>query len=399
MKLAGRQAVERTAPTIHIGHRSYRDPKTGRTKTAKTWYAEWCVDGRRYYEALGTTNKAAVKAAHIIIQRIDSGQHSRPSSRVTIAELVPAYLDMLRNRGRAPKTLEKYEAVLNALRDWFTTAGRQRAASFTDRDFWGFKKIIVEGELAGKTCYDRLIIVKQLFKWAAGSKLIAANPLTGIRMDKPNSKVQPCFSPEQVATMLDKADAHEGAIYAVLAYTGMRFGEARDLRWADVQLDQGVCGFLVVQRGGSTDATKSRRVRRIPINPALREVLCGLPRSFECVFSARPSKKYPDGGGPIDERRLLRSLKRLCRRCKFVNPEQYKLHTFRHAFASMCARNNISYKYALEWMGHRNSDILDLYYTMFDDTAEAAIKTIEYTSNKPAAATAAVQNQADPATV
>lgn len=86
------------------------------------------------------------------------------------------------------------------------------------------------------------------------------------------------------------------------------------------------------------------------------------------------------------------------RRCKFVNPEQYKLHTFRHAFASMCARNNISYKYALEWMGHRNSDILDLYYTMFGDTAEVAIKTIEYPSNKPDAASAAVQNQADPAT-
>ena len=44
----------------------------------------------------------------------------------------------------------------------------------------------------------------------------------------------------------------------------------------------------------------------------------------------------------------------------------------------MCARNNISYKYALEWMGHRSSDILDLYYTMFDDTAEAAMRTIQY---------------------
>ena len=45
---------------------------------------------------------------------------------------------------------------------------------------------------------------------------------------------------------------------------------------------------------------------------------------------------HPDGGGPVDERRLLRSLKRLCRRCKFTKPDQYKLHTFRHAFASMC---------------------------------------------------------------
>jgi integrase len=68
----------------------------------------------------------------------------------------------------------------------------------------------------------------------------------------------------------------------------------------------------------------------------------------------------------------------LCKKCKFDNPKQYKLHTFRHAFASMCARNNVSHKYALEWMGHSSSEILDLYYTMFDDVAEAAMKTIVY---------------------
>ena len=44
----------------------------------------------------------------------------------------------------------------------------------------------------------------------------------------------------------------------------------------------------------------------------------------------------------------------------------------------MCARNHISYKYALEWMGRANSDILDLYYRMFDETAEIAMKTIAY---------------------
>ena len=67
-------------------------------------------------------------------------------------------------------------------------------------------------------------------------------------------------------------------------------------------------------------------------------------------------------------------------------------------FCPAKSRNNISYKYVLEWMGHRNSEILHLYYTMFDDTAEAAIKTIEYTSNKRDSDSLTVRNQADPAT-
>jgi len=219
-----------------------------------------------------------------------------------------------------------------------------------------------------------------MFKWAAGPavRLISVNLLAGVHLEEPVPTQQPCFTPEQVGILLDGADDHQRPMFAVMAFAGIRFGEVRDLLWTDVLLDRGQHGFLVIQRGGSTGKTKGKRVRHIPIHPRLREILDGLPRKFDRVFTALPSAKHPAGGAPVNERRLLMSLKRLCRRCRFANPKQYKLHTFRHAFASMCARNNVSYKYALEWMGHQSSDILDLYYTMFDATAEAAIKTIDY---------------------
>jgi integrase len=283
-----------------------------------------------------------------------------------------------RARGRAPKTIEKYTLVLNALVEWVASEAKlNSAASFTDRHFWGFNQHMATAGLTKKTCYDRLVVVKQLFKWAT-PRLIPQNPLAGISMDKPGWRRQPCFTPEQVATLLEQADPHEGAIFAMMAYTGMRFGEVRDLRWTDVLLDQGTHGFIAVERGGSSGTTKSKRVRRIPINVKLRAILNKLGRRSERVFNARPSEKYPKGDGPIDERRLLMSLKRLCKRCGFEGWKTYKLHTFRHAFASVCARNNISHKYALEWMGHTSSAILDLYYTMYDETAEAGIRTIDY---------------------
>jgi integrase len=74
----------------------------------------------------------------------------------------------------------------------------------------------------------------------------------------------------------------------------------------------------------------------------------------------------------------LARLKQLCARCGFANPRQYKLHTFRHVFASMCARTNVSHRYALSWMGHSSSDILDLYYRQFDDVADTAMMTVSY---------------------
>jgi integrase len=390
MKLAGRHAVEGTEPTIYIGHRPYRDQRTGKARVSKTWYAEYCLEAKRHYEALGTSNKAAaVKQAHAIIHRIDRGSPSKPNRRVDIATLRRDYMQMLCDRERAPKTIEKYKYVLGEFEKWAKENDHRYASSLDVRSFWAFNRAMIASNLSEKTRYDRLIIIKQLMKWAHRARRIGANPFDGISIQKPEATEQPCFTPQQVVTLLDKADPRERIIFATMAYAGLRFGECRELRWSTVLCDRGRHGFIAVRRGGSSGKTKSKRVRHIPIHSELRELFDASTQMFDRVFTARPSDKHPDGGGPIDERRLLRSLKRLCRRCEFVNPDQYKLHTFRHAFASMCARNNISYKYALEWMGHKSSDILDLYYTMYDETAEAAMATIDYAGHRPNANTPA----------
>jgi integrase len=101
--------------------------------------------------------------------------------------------------------------------------------------------------------------------------------------------------------------------------------------------------------------------------------LRALPRHGDRLFHDSASHD-----GCILGRKLLYELKALCAACRLPSPEKYKVHTFRHTFASMCARTNVAYKYALTWMGHRRSDILDLYYQMFDPTAEDAIRTIQY---------------------
>ncbi len=64
----------------------------GDTCVTKTWYAEYCLEARRHYEPLGTTNKAAaVKQAHAIVQRIESGLPGKPNRRVDISTLRREY--------------------------------------------------------------------------------------------------------------------------------------------------------------------------------------------------------------------------------------------------------------------------------------------------------------------
>jgi len=198
-----------------------------------------------------------------------------------------------------------------------------------------------------------------------------------VRVRKPPPTEQPCFTTEQITILLANADEVLRPRFATLAYTGMRFGELLDLRWADVHLDGPNGGFIHIKRGGA-QLTKGRKARKVPIHKELRPLLESLPRNGKLVFPAGKSKKHPNGDGPMNERRLLRSLKRLCTRCELDNPEQYTLHTFRHAFASKMARNNISHRYALSFMGQSSSKFLDIYYTMYDADARVAIDTIEF---------------------
>ncbi|MHC4632432.1 MAG: hypothetical protein ACYS9C_14350 [Planctomycetota bacterium] len=47
-----------------------------------------------------------------------------------------------------------------------------------------------------------------------------------------------------------------------------------------------------------------------------------------------------------------------------------------------CAQQALSYKYVLEWMGHSSSAILDMYFTMNDRYAQAAMNSLSFNSGK-----------------
>jgi integrase len=221
------------------------------------------------------------------------------------------------------------------------------------------------------------------------AKLLPANPVSGATMRKPAPNEQPVFSPEQVSKMLALANDHLRPIIATMAYAGLRFGECRDLTWDHVLLPPDGPGHLVIRKGGSADTTKTGDVRRIPIHSDLRKMLEAMRRVDERVFHAPVSKRNADGTKMLNESTTVKSLKKLCRQCKFPGADKFKLHSLRH---TMMARSKVPIQYAQALMGHRNSQILAIYYHVYDDTAVEAIQAIQYpklsTDKKPNASAA-----------
>jgi hypothetical protein len=75
MQLKDREPVIGTMPTIYIGHRFNKDPKTGNIRISAKWHAEYSHLGKKFHEPLKTPNKnKAISAAHVIAQRIERGE-------------------------------------------------------------------------------------------------------------------------------------------------------------------------------------------------------------------------------------------------------------------------------------------------------------------------------------
>ncbi|HEY1683544.1 MAG TPA: site-specific integrase [Tepidisphaeraceae bacterium] len=378
MKLVGRKNIAVGELNIQFGHRVYRDKATGAEITSQTFYAECGFNGQRYNVPLSTTNEAlAIHRIHELGERILAGEHATPA-KVTITDVARRYLAYQTSMSRAKTTITKYEYVLATFVAWANTHFNKQIGKFTEGDFWNWHRSVTAA-YGKKTAYDRAITIKQMFKWAVNkAKIIPSNPVSGATLSKPAPNEQPVFSPEQVTKLIDAADPHLKPIVTIMAHAGLRFGEVRDLLWSMVQLPADGGGHLVIRLGGSGDTTKTGRVRRIPLHPILRATLETMPHSDDRVFHAPASKRNPDSTTPLNESTTVKALKRLCKECKLPNAEKFKLHSLRHTFASMLARNKTPIQYAQALMGHQNSAILALYYHVYDDTAVEAINGIEY---------------------
>ena len=109
-----------------------------------------------------------------------------------------------------------------------------------------------------------------------------------------------------------------------LAYSGMRVGEAREVRFEDVNLEVG--SVLIT---GDELGTKNHQERVIPLFPNLRNLLV---RLIEARDSTDMSARIFEIASPRGAMKLA---------CKRAGLKQFSVHSLRHFFASNAIENGI----------------------------------------------------------
>ncbi len=232
---------------------------------------------------------------------------------------------------------------------------------------------------------------------AVERNLIVANPASRVRLPKPHKTPNLYLSHEQVAELADEIDPRSKTLVGLLAYTGLRFGEASALRVGSLHLDKRrltVVRSITSVKGRLIEGpTKSheRRDLYFPsfLTEALRRQIAGRSKE-QFVFTAprggnirlddwRPRTFYP----AID--RINASRQKAADEAG-ENPDLFPditPHDLRHTAASLAVSAGANVKALQRMLGHASASMtLDRYADLFEDDLVKVADALEESAAK-----------------
>jgi integrase len=241
----------------------------------------------------------------------------RPAAEVTPRD-VENLLDALAASGASPRTINKRRALLGAV----FTYGVKRAGLPANPVRATDKRR--EPQQAALDTYS-----------VAEVERLAAALAEGSHRDRPAASE---------ATRAE--DAQDAELVRVAAYTGLRQGELRALRWRD--FGEGVITVARALSAGVESGTKGGRVRHVPLVPQAAEALERLHSRGD--FTARDELVFCNWRGrALDPSALVARFKR-ARDAAGLRPLRF--HDLRHTYGSLLATGGVPVTEIQAAMGH-----------------------------------------------
>lgn len=316
---------------------------------------------------------------------LDRGDWLNPESRrLTIAEIADRWLESTVNL--TPKTRDNYESLLrvHVLPEFGTwrASDVDRASVRT----W-LSKLQSRGLSASRTRHCRTVMSRILVT-AMEVGAIKSNPASGIKVLGGSSRETLFLNAEQVSRLAHHADLEQpgaGILVLVLAYGGLRWGEAVGLR------------------RGRCDLIRSRLLVKETVSEVNGKIYYGstkthedrvvvLPRLISERLAVHLAARVPDEpdalvfankvGNPLRNSNFRhRVWQPACRAAGM--PKGLRIHDMRHTTASLAVSAGANLKAVQRLLGHASATMtLDRYSHLFTDDLEALADRLQNTLSK-----------------
>lgn len=264
--------------------------KTGRTETY--WfivenYTEGSIKKRRYLKNLGRSpydNPArTLKWANLELARFTDNPIKTGTKSITFREAVELTRESLRNKiGIEIKknTFDLFEYGISFCLEYL---GEKRINEIGYQDIEGLKLWLARKEvsrnnkklLQNRTINLILLSLSKVFKFCVRANLLVHVPLIDTCKEKVKCQIDR-MTKEEIQAMLAIPNPNARFLFKLLLLTGMRPQDAKNLRWAQVNFDQGYIEIISDNR--------RKRGRKIAITDELAVLL----RDFKATQCADP---------------------------------------------------------------------------------------------------------------
>jgi integrase len=360
-------------------------PRPGKRGTVL--YAKVRVDGKQQWIRLGKlwtkrgrppagflTSDQATARLEAIKQGDDPLVNVQPSG-TTFAEAVDAWIS---DRGRElrPSTMHDYRSSAKTLRERF---GDRLLTDISTDDVNAFREHLLDRKLSARTTNKTLTLLHGVFKLGMERGTVATNPVAVARKAKEGKKkLGQYLQASEVLALAEKAPTtQEAVLYEVAAWTGLRWGELRALRWGDVRFPDGyvyVCRNWPVH--GSEGDTKSGKPRSVPLWDQAAMPLARL-RDREHFTSDDDYVFCNDVGEPLGYDWTTRRFKAARDAAGLTSPragdETLTFHDLRHSYGTLAAAIYKDLRQVQEYMGHASITTTEI-YAHFVPRTDAATK-------------------------
>ncbi len=313
-----------------------RDSGRRTSRGAIIWRA---ADGPKPSDAFLTPKEAAAALEELLAAAPRAPQRTLPSEPVrTFGEACSEWLRYVEHdKERSPSTLLDYR---NSVRRYLLPhfGADTPLVRITTEDIEDFRdRMLQQRKLSRRTVQKLQVILHGIFKRAKRKKWIASNPAEDAeRIALKRSGDFSVLSPPEVEALARAAEAQQdAAIFVVAAYTGLRLGELRGLRWRDVDFGK---HLIHVRRNlpahGGERPPKSGLVRSVPLVDRAAVALDGL--SQREYFTSGDDFVFPNAiGGPLDDGRLRHRFHAARKRAGL---KPLRFHDLRHTFGTIAVR-------------------------------------------------------------
>jgi integrase/recombinase XerD len=260
-------------------------------------------------------------------------------------------------RGLSPNTLAAYRADLTALARWLKSRGVDVTRTARN-DLLGFIAWRVETGARPRSTARQLSSFRRFFRWAVREGLLDEDPTAQIAMPKIGRSLPKSLSEAEVDSLLgapavgDPLGHRDRTMLEVLYATGLRVSELVNLRYSQVNLNQGVLRIV----------GKGNRERLIPLGEEavrwLSEFVAG-PRG-EILLDRQTEYLFPTRRGDRMTRQAFwHIIKRYAARAGVER--ELSPHTLRHAFATHLLNHGADLRVVQMLLGHSDLSTTQIY--------------------------------------